>query len=76
MERKIFDLYSSAVERVEEALGERVFDRKYPSEFSYCWDVILCHNVIVKLYDDMMVLDLAGNKEFISFDDFSKMEII
>ena len=76
MERKIFDLYSSAVERVEEALGERVFEHKEPSEFGCCCDVILNHDVIVKLYDDTMVLDLAGNKEFISFDDFSNMEII
>lgn len=76
MERKIFDLYASAVERVEEALGERVFEHKEHSEFGCCWDVILSSDVIIKLYDDTMILDLAGNKESISFDDFSNMEII
>lgn len=76
MARRIFDLYSSAVERVEEALGERVFECKEPTDISCCWDVTLSQDVIVKLYDDTMVLDLAGNKEFISFDEFSNMEII
>ena len=76
MKRKIFDIYESTVKRLEEACGERVFNHKEHSEFGCCWDVILNPNAIVKLYDNYMFIDLAGNKECISYDEFSYMEII
>lgn len=76
MARKIFGLYGSAVERVEEACGKNVFDRKEHNEFSSdLYDVELYIYVILKIYEDTIMVDLAGRKEFISFDDFERMEI-
>lgn len=69
-------MYDSAVERVIESCGERVFEHRERTVFGCCQDVILNPNAIVTLWDATMMIDLAGNKEFISFDEFSNMEII
>lgn len=76
MSRKIFDLYKSAIERIEEACGIDVFSVKEETPFGCCMDVELDECAILKCWNDSVMIDLAGKKEFISFDEFSRMEFI
>ena len=76
MARKIFDLYKSAIERIEGTCGTEVFSVKEGTEFDCCMNVELNEYVILKCWDDSIMIDLSGKKEFIGFDDFSSMEIV
>ncbi len=61
-------------ERLADGLTSRFANTVLPTEGDLL-TVELNDNAIIKCYDDAIVIDIGGNKEFLSFDEFIDIQI-
>lgn len=76
MKIQISSLSDKAIERCNETFGETHWKvSAVDLEAGGCKDVLLATTAILKVFDDDIVIDVGGHKEFINECEFYRIEI-